>query len=127
MREALKRAKHDLALLGSCIHTDPAAPDETFQVDVSNTVAWIIRALDGLDPLTIEPQQTRPDLKRSVSSGVFAAVAPAARSPCAQRRVRLGISVASCRPNAVELMRLSGLQDGSEVQFTRGKTMLRSG
>jgi len=24
---------------------------------VSNTVAWISRTLDGLDPLTIDPQQ----------------------------------------------------------------------
>jgi hypothetical protein len=46
MREALERAKHDLAFLSGCLDTDPATPDETFEVDVSNTVAWITRALD---------------------------------------------------------------------------------
>jgi hypothetical protein len=48
MREALERAKHDLAFLGSCMHADPEAPDELFETDVSNTVGWIERALDGL-------------------------------------------------------------------------------
>jgi hypothetical protein len=61
MREALERAKHDLAFLGGCIHADPAAPDQTFETDVSVTMAWIDRALDGLDPLTVDPQKLRPD------------------------------------------------------------------
>jgi hypothetical protein len=61
MREALERARHDLALLGNCIHADPAAPDVTFETDVSNTLAWIDRALDGLEPLTIEPQKLPPE------------------------------------------------------------------
>jgi hypothetical protein len=39
MREALKRAKHDLAFLGGCLHADPSAPDELFETDVSNTLA----------------------------------------------------------------------------------------
>ena len=47
MREALTRATHELDLLGSCLHADPATPDELFEVDVSNTRAWIRRALDG--------------------------------------------------------------------------------
>jgi hypothetical protein len=50
MREALERAKHDFALLGGCLHADPAAPDELFETEVSNTLAWFSRALDGLDP-----------------------------------------------------------------------------
>jgi hypothetical protein len=61
MREALERARHDLAFLGACIHADPAAPDETFETDVSNTLAWIDRALDRLDPLTVDPQKPPPD------------------------------------------------------------------
>jgi hypothetical protein len=52
MREALERARHDLALLGGCVRADPAAPEEMFETDVSVTIAWIDRALDGLDPLT---------------------------------------------------------------------------
>jgi hypothetical protein len=61
MREALERAKHDLAFLGGCLHADPEAPDELFETDISNTVAWINRALDGLDPLTVDPQQAPPE------------------------------------------------------------------
>jgi hypothetical protein len=41
--------EHELAFLGGCLHADPAAPDELFEVDVSNIGAWIDRALDGLD------------------------------------------------------------------------------
>ena len=59
-REALTRAKHELEFLSGCLHADPAAPDELFEVDVSNTRAWIRRALDGLEPLTIDPQQPPP-------------------------------------------------------------------
>ena len=45
MREALERARHDLTLLGGCLHADPAAPEQTFETDVSVTTAWIDRAL----------------------------------------------------------------------------------
>jgi hypothetical protein len=61
MREALERAKHDLAFLGGCLHADPASPDELFEIDVSVTTAWISRALDGLDPLTIDPRALPPE------------------------------------------------------------------
>jgi hypothetical protein len=60
MREALERARHDLAFLGGCLHADPAAPDETFEADVSVTMAWIDGALDGLEPLTFDPQKLPP-------------------------------------------------------------------
>src|SRR5262245_59939705 len=30
-----------------CLHADPAAPDELFEVDVSNRVAWISRHWTG--------------------------------------------------------------------------------
>jgi len=61
MREALQRAKYDLEFLSGCLQTDPSAPDETYEVDVTNTLAWISRALDGREPLTIDPRQTPPD------------------------------------------------------------------
>jgi hypothetical protein len=33
----------------------------TFETDISVTMAWIDRALDGLEPLTVDPQKLPPD------------------------------------------------------------------
>jgi hypothetical protein len=61
MREALERAQHDLVFLASLRHADPAAADELFDVEVAATLRWIDRALDGLEPLEIDPNAEPPD------------------------------------------------------------------
>lgn len=60
MQQALERARHDLVFLTGLQHVDTAAPNEPFDVDEAMTLRWIDAALDGLDPLTIDPKAEPP-------------------------------------------------------------------
>ena len=60
MREALERARHDLAYLSSLAHVDPESPETWIPVDLARTLRWIDRALEGLDSLTIDPKAEPP-------------------------------------------------------------------
>ena len=60
MREALERARHDLAYLGSLTHADHERSDLRFDVDVGRTLRWIDHALAGLEPLEVDPTAEPP-------------------------------------------------------------------
>ena len=59
-REALERARHDLAYLGSLVHVNPERPGEFIPIDLAQTFRWVDAALDGLEPLTIDPNAEPP-------------------------------------------------------------------
>ena len=60
MREALERARRDLVFLGSLAHITPDQPHEVLEVEVGLTVRWIDCALEGLDPLDLDPGAEPP-------------------------------------------------------------------
>jgi hypothetical protein len=42
--------------LASLRHSGPADPDASIDADVAGTIAWIDAALEGLEPLVIDPK-----------------------------------------------------------------------
>jgi len=64
MREALERARRDLAFLGSLAHITQDEPYEALAFDVGPTVRWIDCALEGLEPLDLD-SRAEPPVNRS--------------------------------------------------------------